>query len=141
MAYCPKCGASVAENEQYCGNCGTRLTETAAFSDDVNDNRAISVLSYIGPLCFVPYFAAKRSPFAHYHALRGLNLFILEGVYAVLKLLIGMLLKGVFGTLVSILLWLGWGFFVYLSIMGIIHVCKGEKKDLPFIGKIRFIKN
>lgn len=138
MAYCSKCGAPVEEGKKLCPACSE---QAAAKSADVEDNRSIALLSYIGPLCFVPYFAAKRSPFAHYHAVRGVNLLILEGVYTVIETILNVLFKGVFGAIVSILLWLGWGFFVYLSVMGIVHVIKGKKKKLPFVGSFRIVKD
>lgn len=138
MAYCPKCGAPLEDGAASCPNCDAKSYSKSA---DIEDNRNIALLSYIGPLCFVPYFAAKRSPFAHYHAVRGLNLFILEGVYTVIETVLNAITRGVFGAVVSILLWLGWGFFIYLAVMGISHVIKGKKKNLPFIGTFRIVKN
>lgn len=137
MATCKQCGSPIEEGKIYCASC------EASKSADVNDNRSIAFLSYLGPLCFVPYFAAKRSPFAHYHALCGLNLFILEGVYTVVRLILKALFNKipVLGTIVGLLLWLGYGFFVYLSVMGIRHVAKGKKKSLPYIGTFRIVKN
>ena len=35
---------------------------------------------------------------------------------------------------------LGWIFFLVISILGIVNVCNGEKKELPIVSGIRFIR-
>ena len=76
--------------------------------------------------------------------MRGLNLFILEAVFGVAASLITgifTLLLHVLGALLGWILNLGWLGFLALSIIGIVNVCNGVKKDLPYIGGIRFVKN
>lgn len=147
MAYCRQCGALIDEAAQFCPACGASQTgaqPTHAVNQDVEDNRFMAILSYIGPLAFIPYFAAKQSPFAQYHAVRGLNLFILEVMFGVAASLIAgifMLLLRVLGVVFGWVLNLGWLGFLALSIIGIVNVCNGVKKDLPYIGGIRFVKD
>ena len=102
----------------------------------------MALLSYLGPLAFVPYFAAKQSPFAQFHAVRGLNLFLLEAAYGVAMSVVVWLFKLVLfqlGLIVDFVFRLGWLFFLAMSIIGIVYVCNGEKKELPLIGTLRFI--
>ena len=146
MAYCRQCGALIDEAAQFCPDCGASQAgaqTTRVVNQDVEDNRFMAILSYIGPLAFVPYFAAKQSPFAQYHAVRGLNLFILEAVFGVAASLITgifTLLLHVLGALLGWILNLGWLGFLALSIIGIVNVCNGEKKELPIVSGIRFIR-
>jgi uncharacterized membrane protein len=109
---------------------------------DVQDNKIMAILAYLGILVLVPILAAKESPFARFHANQGLVLlitsiaysiavWIITGVLAVISLrltLIGMLL-----SLVSFV-------FVVLMIIGIINAVKGEAKELPIIGKYSILK-
>ena len=110
---------------------------------DAEDNRLMALLAYLGPLALVPYLAAKQSPFAQYHALRGLNLFLLEVAYGVGAAVLSGLFTLVWfrlGLALGLLFNIGWLFFVAMSIIGIVNVCNGEKKDLPLVGALRFIK-
>lgn len=164
MAFCRQCGAQVADDARFCPACGAfqgldqaqsaypphqPYTEPAGGSgpvidQDVADNRAMAILAYIGPLALIPYFAAKQSPFAQYHAIRGMNLLILEAVYWVAVLLLTAILTAiltVFGIVIGWILSLGWIFFLVISILGIVNVCNGEKKDLPIVSGIRFIRH
>ena len=95
MAYCMQCGAEIADDARFCPSCGAFQSSQAArpqgapvhrvpgVDQDAEDNKLMALLSYLGPLAFVPYFVAKQSPFAQFHAVRGLNLFLLEAVYGV----------------------------------------------------------
>ena len=94
-----------------------------ADAKDVEDNKGLTYLAYLGLLFLVPLFAKKDSKFAQFHAKQGLVLTI--------AWFIGSFLVPIFGL----------GMLVYiavlvLSIMGLINVSKGEMKDLPVVGDI-----
>ena len=58
--------------------------------EDINQNKVMAIFAYIGPLVFVPMFAAKQSKFAHYHTVQGFTLFVLEAIVGTLSgILIG----------------------------------------------------
>ena len=140
MAYCHRCGKEIDDSEILCPSCKQAQASSDTLSDDVRDNRAIAILSYIGPFAFIPYFCAKRSPFARYHSMRGLNLFILEGIYAIASVLLASLAALVsfyLGLLVRILNAGGWVFLIYVSAMGIVHVVRGQKRELPFVSRLK----
>lgn len=153
MRYCSSCGNHIDENAKFCPVCGARTENksdsssfqtkfedfinnftntantTADFSaDDVNKNRHMAILAYLGLLFLVPLFAAKESPFARYHVNQGMLLFIVEAV-------------GIAATQIP---YAGWAvsavinvFTTALLIIGIINAVKGEAKELPVIGKFR----
>lgn len=138
MAFCKKCGAQIGEDEKFCPNCGQaveaapeQVVEPAPDSD-VQENKGISVLSYLGPLVFVPLFAKKDSPYAQFHAKQGLNLFAIEVIGWVVSTILGFI-KYWLGAIIS---WPLNIFVVVLSIIGIVHAAKGEKIKLPIIGDL-----
>lgn len=98
--------------------------------EDIKANKVYAVLAYFGILVLVPLFAAKESKFARFHANQGLILFVLTIICSIL-------------TSVPVVKWFVWivevAIFVF-AIMGIINAAKGECKELPIIGKYRFIK-
>lgn len=112
-------------------------------NNDVENNKVMGILAYLGPLVFVPMFAAKDSPFARFHANQGLVLFIAEGAYTILEIILGIIFYAISWTLGSIMgtiLGLIWILFVVLAVLGIVNASKGEEKPLPIIGGIKILK-
>lgn len=150
--FCTVCGAAVktaedapkdaAENpsgaarESKVDEAVNRLTNTADTTsdyavDDINKNRIMAILAYIGILVLVPLFAAKDSPFARFHTNQGLLLLILHLIGWALSFIpyIGWVICGIINI----------ACFVFL-ILGLINAVKGEAKELPLIGKYRILK-
>ena len=154
MSFCKNCGAEIPENSAFCTNCGTPVAPAeeptaeaqaqpaydaqyaapeVEFVDpqDVQNNKALAILSYIGLLFIIPLVAAPNSKFAKFHANQGLLLFLFDiimGIVAVIPF-IGWLIA-VAGSVASLV----------FMIMGIVNAAKGEAKELPLIGKYRIIK-
>ena len=116
---------------------------------DVAANRGMSVLSYLGPLVFIPMFARKDSKFAQYHVKQGFNLFIVMVAYEILNILLNLIkvtktksLWGVPYTVrvtpwpITLILALVGIAVTVLAIIGIVRAAKGKAKDLPFIGNL-----
>lgn len=110
---------------------------------EVKKNKAMGVLSYLGILVFIPLIAGdKRSQYVRFHSNQGLVLFLtnvivdlLDGdwVYGLHSLLN---LGSVFETIFDVL-----GLILFIMmIVGIVTACKGEKRELPVIGKIKILK-
>lgn len=102
---------------------GTDQEAPAAGSNDVEENKAISYLSYLGILFLVPMLAKKESNFAQFHAKQGLVLTIGWFLGGFLYIAFGL------GVLVHLVI-------LVFSIMGLVNVSKGEMKELPIIGGI-----
>lgn len=90
------------------------------------DKQKLSVLSYLGPLVFIPMITQKDDDFARYHANQGLSLFLFNGLMTILG---GEAIAGVASI-----------FSLYCMIKGISNVLKGKKEPLPFIGGWSLIK-
>jgi len=135
MAYCAKCGSQLNDSDKACGNCGEPVPGANRTADTSSNDMWMGILAYLGVLALVPYLVKDQSAFVRSHAIRGINLLILEviawvavGVFAWVPIL-----DGILSTVV------GLASFVF-SLIGIINVANKEDKDLPFIGNIRLIK-
>lgn len=93
---------------------------------DIEENKGITVLSYIGILCLIPLLSKKESKFAQYHAKQGVVLLIAEVITYVVFII------PFIGWLVGMLASIMWLIF---AIMGIVNVVGGKAKELPLIGK------
>ena len=135
MAYCAKCGSQLNEGDKACGNCGEPVGAPVVHADTTSNDMWMGILAYLGVLSLIPYLVKDQTPFVRAHAVRGINLFILEiiawvavGVFSWVPVLDGILSAVV-----------GLASFAF-SLIGIINVANKEDKDLPFIGGIRLIK-
>ena len=120
--------------------------QQAAQATGLSENqmkKGMAILSYFGFLVLIPIFAAKKDPFARYHANQGLVLCIVVMICSVLSNvltrvlleispLLVLIVSGFFGILTLV--------FCIFSIIGIIHAAKGQKKPLPIIGGIKILK-
>lgn len=119
------------------------LNQQGAYdSADIEQNKVMAVLAYLGPLVLVPILAAKDSKFAKFHANQGLVLFICSIVYTAALFFISFILYSIsdyLGFIVYILRLVNVAFLV-LAILGIINAINGQAKELPVIGKIQLLK-
>lgn len=142
MATCNKCGAQIPDNSFTCPSCGASTVSvegqdyTNQFeTNDIEQNKVMAVLAYIGILFLVPLLAAPQSKFARFHANQGLILFIVEAILGVIAgacifiPIAGKIIAGVLGLAIFVLI-----------ILGIVNAASGKGKELPLIGKFRIIK-
>jgi len=86
---------------------------------DIQENKIIALLSYIGILFLIPLLVKKDSKFAKFHAKQGLVLFI-----------------GWFLVWIPVIGWILWVGVLILSILGIMNVLSGKYAELPIIGDL-----
>ena len=172
--FCPKCGAEIPDQtEEKTENCQQSGTQDYTYEQDydrqpdngqvvykdntyeqpqeeyfpqeeVQKNKGMGVLSYLGILVLIPLLAGnKQSAYVKQHINQGLSLFILS---AIVDLLDGETVLGMhsfinFGNtfLSEILDIAGFALFI-IAIMGIVSACKGTKKELPLVGKDKILK-
>lgn len=165
MAFCRHCGKDIGE-DNFCYCCGAPVngqqhennTENAALpadygynrQSDIQKNRIITILAYIGILVLIPLFAARQSKFARYHAKQGLALFICEfifgifyGAFEIVFYILSLVLSSdayEFYEYLFLIFAVIWVLIVILAIIGIINVLNGKTAKLPVIGKLNIFK-
>ncbi len=108
--------------------------------NDIDQNKGMAILSYIGFLVLIPIFAAKNSKYARYHSNQGLILFLCEIGVGIVEGIIG----GIFGliglwfigSIINLLLSLA---VLALIILGLYNAATGKAKELPIIGKYKLL--
>ncbi len=149
---CPNCGAATNPNAQQNGaqqqntqqggfnaavNNFTNTKNTTGEFDpaDIQNNKIMAVLAYIGILFLVPLLAAKDSKFARFHANQGLVLFLADIIVGIAS---GILVWiPIIGWLISLVLSIA--LFVFM-IIGIVNAAQGQAKELPLIGSIKIVQ-
>lgn len=128
--FCPDCGKATD------GSGDTIHTDChASEGQDVQKNKALAAIAYVGPLCFIPYFGARESAFAQYHGVRGINFFILCVITWVAQRILAFI--PIVGWIINVALWIA---EIYLMVTGIVTAANGQRRDLPWIGSVRFVQ-
>lgn len=172
MAFCKNCGSKADEGVKFCPSCGSPLEASAPaqqpqpntaqtdFSaklaglnntadttadfdaNDITNNKAMGILAYFGPLCFIPMFAAKDSKFARFHANQGLVLFIACVAWGIAYSILNYIILSISWRLYSLCSIIGLFSLVFLAlaVLGIINAANGKAKELPVIGKFKLLK-
>ncbi|MFO0764582.1 MAG: DUF4870 domain-containing protein [Patescibacteria group bacterium] len=91
---------------------------------DIEENKLVAALSYVGILVFVPLILKKDSKYAYEHAKQGLMVFI----------------AGLIGSFIFWIPVIGWILAVALFVLDIIALIKclqGEFWEIPGVGPLR----
>lgn len=119
--------------------------------EDIEHNRPLAVLSYVGPFVVIPLVFARESKFARFHANQGLILFLLEFALWACNWVLGFFFMPVvlttssgFFDAVAHLYGLAagalWTILAVLSFVGILHAIAGANDKLPVIGNFSIVK-
>lgn len=92
-------------------------------SQDVEDNKYVAALSYIGLLFLVPLLVKKDSPFAQFHAKQGLVLCVAFFI-------------GSFFFWVPIIGWAAGLLLLVVDIMALIKTLSGKSWAIPGVGDV-----
>ncbi len=103
------------------------MVDTGVYTkEDIENNKFIAALSYLGLLVLIPLLAKRESPYCQFHAKQGLVL----------------LIAWVLLSFISVIPFLGWVigilgviFLFVLFIMGLVNSLGGQAKQLPVIGQ------
>ena len=117
---------------------------TSSFDQgDIENNKVMAILAYIGFLFLIPLLVAKDSKFAKFHTNQGLVLFIVDIIVGVVIAVVSIALAFIpfVGPIVAGIVDGVLGLVIFaLMILGIINAATGKVKELPVIGKIRILK-
>lgn len=90
---------------------------------DIEDNKLIAALSYLGILVLIPLLAKKESKFAQFHAKQGL-------------VFLGVFILGMFVFWIPLIGWILWLAVVVLDIIAIVQALSGKYWKVPVIGDL-----
>lgn len=123
---------------------------------DIETNKGLAMISYLGPLALIPFLVSKESKYAQYHAKQGLDLFVIEIIIGIFSYFISSIVmvpqmchltedisyECGFMTpwFINLPLKLLEVFTLALAIIGFVFAYQGKAKELPIIGKIKIIK-
>ena len=93
---------------------------------DIEDNKLVAAIGYIGILCLIPLLLKPKSQFAKFHGKQGLVLVI----GWVINFLIGII-----PVLGWILAFVGTIALAVLSIIGILKSLNGEYWEMPYLSE------
>lgn len=179
MAFCKNCGQQIPDGANACVNCGTPVepipyqpvnytaqpnngqayNAAPVYNEekDVNDNKAISILSYLGLLLLIPLFVKKDSEYCKFHVKQGANLFVISVAYAIVTqiflALIGLVFRPTIQTyylityvsphpvysLFNLVFSLVYIFFLVIAIIGMVNAGTGKRKPMPVLGGIKIM--
>ena len=94
---------------------------------DVQQNKYIAILSYLGILLLIPLLLRRDSQFCRYHLNQGIVLFFANCVINLLSGFIGLI--GILSIVTLIFM-----------VMGIVNCVKGVCAPLPLIGNIQILR-
>lgn len=130
----------------------TNTTDESTLYDeqDVQQNKVLALVSYLGYFFFIPMIVKPQSRYLRFHGNQGLTLLLTEIVLSVVHAILcgvfgllafagvaGAILSGIFVVLFSIAIY---GAMIVWVILGIYNAVTGKAKELPLIGRIRILK-
>ncbi len=95
-------------------------------SNDIEENKLLAAVGYLGILCLVPLLAKRDSAFCQFHGKQGLVLLVTWMI-----LWVGNIVP-VVGQLVFFFGSIG---LLVLVILSMVHALNGEEWELPVLGK------
>ncbi len=98
---------------------------------DVEENKVLAAISYLGILVLVPLLMKKDSRFVKEHSRQGLALFIAEVILWLVEMIFAWI--PVLGTIVLILAWIAWVIIIIVSIIGLIYAIQGKFWKIPIV--------
>lgn len=108
-------------------------------AQDVENNKAYSILSYLGFLVLIPILLDRKSPYVKFHANQGLILLVAELIAAVISTVLWFI--PVAGLVLSLVIGLPlYLATVVLMVIGIINAYGGKAKKLPILGEFELLK-
>jgi len=86
--------------------------KTADYSkEEIENGKLMALLSYIGILALIPYFAEKENKYVRFHAIQGLNLLIINLVVSAASSVVAIVATVLF---IIPIIWWNLGFLIYL---------------------------
>lgn len=146
------------QEQQYQAAPPVQQVQAAPPVDDVNSNKGIAWLAYMGPLFLVPMFARKFSKYCQFHVRQGVVICATLIAYAITTAILLAIIGAIFPApsytllgytyhygnsavynIFNIIFSLGYIFFTVFEIIGIVNAATGKENKLPIFGSITLL--
>lgn len=120
--------------------------ETKLFNrEDIDKNCNFAIISYIPFLFFVPMIIKPCSAYLRYHGIQGLTMFLSFIIFEFFDIILSAICNSIFndmvGMILTVIITVAINIAVLLLIsIGIANAVKGAARELPIIGKYKFLK-
>lgn len=98
---------------------------------DIEENKILAAIGYLGILVLIPLFAKKDSKFVMEHARQGLAPFTTEIIVWLVELIPGRI-PG-FGFVIAILANICYAVLAIVSIIALVYVLTGKCRKIPIV--------
>lgn len=98
-------------------------------AQDIEENKVMAAIGYLGILFLIPLLAKKNSPYAQFHAKQGMALFVMEVAFWIVMWVLVFI--PILGWIIDLLAWLA---IVVFFFMGLINALSGKCTELPLVG-------
>ena len=106
-----------------------------AHQKEVESGKGMAILAYI--IALIPYFAEKKNKFVRYHAIQGMNIFLVALAYGILAGIInGITWNAAMGNCVNSIFSASYANCNF----GLVNAAQGKMKPVPILGKVKIIK-
>ena len=137
-------------------------TEPNNRTKEIEEGKGMAILAYI--IALIPYFAGdKNNKFVRFHAIQGMNILIIAVAYGVVSGIINSIVYsatigscyrsiysgaygagcaggwGVAGIVSTVLGLIGLAIGI-INLIGLVYAVQGQEKEVPLLGKVKFIK-
>lgn len=107
-------------------------TGSSGEDPDIEDNKVLAALGYLGPMVIFPLILKPNSPFVRFHANQSIALLLFSGLCSICHFV------PFFGWMISLF---GGAFTLVNLFRGFGNAMNGQKRKLPIIGDIRVLGN
>ena len=98
---------------------------------DVEENKVLAAISYLGILVLIPLLMKRDSKFVKEHAKQGLVLFIAEVILWIVEAIFAWI--PILGWIISVLIWIILVAIAIVSIIGLVYALQGKFWKIPIV--------
>ena len=142
MAFCGRCGATLADGVAYCSSCGAPVG--AGGAPAAMDSNVAAFLSYIfgfiTGVIFLVIDQYRNDNFVRFHAFQSIFFNVAVIAFWIAWTAMSMMLGVVSSVIITIMMW-GFGFMIYFGVLAywiflMYKAYNNERYMIPFIGEL-----
>jgi uncharacterized membrane protein len=164
MKFCSNCGGQIPEGTAFCPTCGAAVAQNVNQQPqqqvaptqqpgqqyngqpnvggvDTNTEKIVAIVSYLSIIGLILHFAkAAKTPFGQFHVKQAANLSIIEIIASIAVSVLRVLISQLGIPFVGSILGLVNTAIYILGLVGLIWAAQGKMDKLPVVGNIEILK-